>query len=197
MDSSPEDITGLLARWQNGDGAALERLLPLIRAQIHRIAQRQLAHRNGQTMHPSSLVQEALVRLVPKRGATWQGRHHFYAVTSQVMRHVLVDHARRHGRTKRGGQVAHVALDEASVLSPERLDEVVAIDLALQRLAKLDERKSQVFEMRFFGGLTLEETAEALGVGTRTVVRDWRLARAWLRRELSQGAFQSEPLAAD
>jgi len=197
MDSSPGDITGLLAQWQNGDATALERLLPLIRAQIQRIAQRQLGRRNGQTMHPSSLVQEALVRLVPKRGETWQGRQHFYAVTSQVMRHVLVDHARRHTRTKRGGQVTHLAIDEAAILSPERLDEVVAVDLALQRLAKLDQRKSQVFEMRFFGGLTIEETAEALGVGTRTVVRDWRFACAWLQRELSQGASQGEPLAAD
>jgi len=148
-------------------------------------------------MQPSSLVQEALVRLVPKRGAEWQDREHFYAVASQVMRCVLVDHARRHARAKRGGQSPHVAIDQAAVLSPERLDEVVAVDLALQRLAELDPRKSRVFEMRFFGGLTLDETAQALGVGTRTVLRDWRFACAWLRRELSQGASQGEPLAAD
>jgi RNA polymerase sigma-70 factor (ECF subfamily) len=185
MDPLSSDVTALLIRWHKGDRTALEQLLPLIRAQIHRIAQRQLGRHKGQTMHPSSLVQEALVRLLPNRGAEWQDRVHFYAVTSQVMRHVLVDHARRHSRVKRGGQSVHVELDEQSVLSPEQVEEVVAIDLALQRLAELDERKSQVFEMRFFGGLTLEETAEALGVATRTVLRDWRFARAWLRRELS------------
>jgi RNA polymerase sigma factor (TIGR02999 family) len=197
MGSASDDITGLLAQWQKGDGTALERLLPLIRAQVHRLAQRQLGRLKGQPMQPSSLVQEALLRLVPKRGAEWQDRQHFYAVASQVMRHVLVDHARRYGRAKRGGHSAHVAIDDAAVLSPEQLDQVVAVDLALQRLAEFDERKSQVFEMRFFGGLTLEETSEALGVGTRTVLRDWRFACAWLRRELSQGVSESEPLAAD
>jgi RNA polymerase sigma factor (TIGR02999 family) len=187
MDPLSSDITGLLANWHRGDRTALERLLPLIRAQVHRIARRQLSRGTGQTMHPSSLVQEALVRLLPNRGGEWQDREHFYAVTSQVMRHVLVDHARRHARAKRGSNAPHVGIDDAAILSPEQVDEVVAIDLALQRLAALDARKSQVFEMRFFGGLTLEETAEALGVTTRTVLRDWRFARAWLRRELSGG----------
>jgi RNA polymerase sigma factor (TIGR02999 family) len=148
-------------------------------------------------MHPSSLVQETLVRLLPNRGAEWHDRLHFFAVISQVMRHVLVDHARHHQRAKRGGGARHVPIEEAVVLSPEQVDEVVAIDMALQHLAQVDERKSKVFEMRFFGGLTLEETAEALGVATRTVDRDWRFARAWLRRELSQRSSDHVSLAAD
>ena len=187
MELSRGVITGLLADWQKGDGTALERLLPLIRAEIHHIARRQLARLPGQSMHPSSLVQEALVRLVPKHGAEWNDREHFYAVTARIMRYVLVDHARRHSRTKRGGHATPLPIDETTVLSREQLDEVVAIDLALERLAQLDPRKSDVFEMRFFGGLTLEEIAQALDIGTRTVDRDWRFARAWLRRELSQG----------
>jgi RNA polymerase sigma factor (TIGR02999 family) len=197
MDPLHGDITALLTSWHDGDLTALEHLLPLIRAQVHQIAQRHLGHYKGQTMHPSSLVQETLMRLLPNRGAEWQNRLHFFAVTSQVMRHVLVDHARRHQRVKRGGDARHVPIDEVVVLSPEQIDEVVAVDIALQRLAQVDERKSQVFEMRFFGGLTVEEIAEALGVATRTVLRDWRFARAWLRRELSQRPCDYAPLAAD
>jgi RNA polymerase sigma factor (TIGR02999 family) len=197
MGSAPDDITELLAEWQKGDGTALERLLPLIRAQVHRIARRQLGRLPGQSMHPSSLVQEALVRLVPKRGADWHDREHFYAVTARIMRFVLVDHARRRAREKRGGQLTLVAIDEAAVLSREQIDEVVAVDLALERLAQLDTRKSQVFEMRFFGGLTLDEIAQALDIGTRTVLRDWRFARAWLRRELGQELSHHEPLGTD
>jgi RNA polymerase sigma-70 factor, ECF subfamily len=197
MDVVAGEITGLLTSWHRGDHTALERLLPLIRAEVYRIAQRHLYQYKGQTMHPSSLVQEALVRLVPNRGADWHDRLHFFAVISRVMRHVLVDHARRHQRAKRGGDAPHVQIDEAVALSPERVEEVVAVDMALERLARLDERKSKVFEMRFFGGLTLEETADALGVSPRTVYRDWRFARAWLRRELSERTSDHAPLAAD
>jgi RNA polymerase sigma factor (TIGR02999 family) len=197
MEPSRGDITELLAEWQKGDGTALERLLPLIQAQVHRIARRQLGRLPGQSIHPSSLVQEALVRLVTNRGAEWHDREHFFAVTARIMRYVLVDHARRQSRTKRGGHVTPVSIDETAVLSREQVDEVVAIDLALERLAQLDARKSEVFEMRFFGGLTLEEIAQALGIGTRTVVRDWRFARAWLRRELSQRSADRESLAGD
>jgi RNA polymerase sigma factor (TIGR02999 family) len=137
-------------------------------------------------MQPSSLVQEAFLRLLP--GAGWKNRAHFFAVASQVMRHVLVDYARDRRRVKRGAAAVHISVDAAVVLSPEQVEQIVTVDLALQRLAKSDERKSRVFEMRFFGGLSVEETAEVLGVAPNTVIRDWSFARAWLRRELSSSA---------
>jgi RNA polymerase sigma factor (TIGR02999 family) len=147
-------------------------------------------------MQPSSLVQEAFLRLLP--GAEWQNRAHFFAAASQVMRHVLVDYARDRRRVKRGGAAVHISVDAAVVLSPEQVEQIVAVDLALLRLAKSDERKSRVFEMRFFGGLSVEETAEVLGVAPNTVIRDWSFARAWLRRELSGGGTTgSGPMAAN
>ena len=198
MDVQATNITRLLAGWRDGDRAALDRLVPLIQRELHRIARRHLAReRRDHTMQPSSLVQEAFVRLLPEGQAGWHDRAHFFAVASQVIRHVLVDYARQKRCAKRGAGAVHVPLDAAAVLSPEQVDEVVAVDLALQRLAALDARKSQVFELRFFGGLSLEETAEALGIGTRTVVRDWNFARAWLRRELKQGSTDHGALAAD
>ena len=136
-------------------------------------------------MQPSSLVQEAFLRLLPGEEAGWRDRAHFFAVASRVMRHVLVDYARARGRLKRGGGAVHIPIDIAVVLSPEQLDEIVAVDLALEHLARTDERKSRVFEMRFFGGLSVEETAAVLGVAPNTVIRDWNFARAWLRRELT------------
>jgi RNA polymerase sigma factor (TIGR02999 family) len=185
MRATAEDVTGLLASWRGGDNAALDRLLPLIQQELHRIALRHLAHeRNGHSVQPSSLVQEAFLRLLPGRDRAWQDRAHFFAVASQVMRHVLVDHARRRGREKRGGAAVHIPLDMAVVLSPDQLEEVVAIDIALQRLALRDERKSKVLELRLFGGLSIDETAAVLGIAPNTVLRDWNFARAWLRREL-------------
>lgn len=186
------EITVLLADWREGDRAALDKLLPLIRSELHRLARRHLGreHKNH-AMQPSSLVQEAFLRMLPNVGAEWQNRAHFFAVASQVMRHVLVDYARARRRAKRGGAAVHIPVDAAVVLSPEQLDEIVAVDLALQRLATKDERKSKVLEMRFFGGLTVEETAEVLGVAPNTVIRDWNFARAWLRRELS-GTLNSD-----
>ena len=142
-------------------------------------------------MQPSSLVQEAFLRLLPGVDGGWRNRTHFFAVASQVMRHVLVDYAREKLRAKRGGGAVHIPIDAAVVLSSDQVEEIVAVDLALQRLAKSDERKSKVFEMRFFGGLSVEETAEALGVAPNTVIRDWNFARAWLRQELS-GADMSD-----
>ena len=136
-------------------------------------------------MQPSSLVQEAFLRLLPGVDAGWRDRTHFFAVASQVMRHVLVDYAREKHRTKRGGGAVHIPIDAGVVLSSDQVEEIVAVDLALQRLAKSNERKSRVFEMRFFGGLSVEETAEALGVAPNTVIRDWNFARAWLRREMT------------
>jgi RNA polymerase sigma factor (TIGR02999 family) len=195
---TPGEITQLLASWRDGDRTALDQLVPLIRTELYRIARRHLRRElPRQMVQPSSLVQETFVRLLPDRPAGWHDRAHFFAVASMVMRHVLVDHARQRRREKRGGPAAvHVPLDAAVVLSPEQVDQVVAIDLALHRLANVDVRKSRVFEMRFFGGLSLEETAEALQISPTTVVRDWRFARAWLRRELTRGDASSGPVAA-
>jgi RNA polymerase sigma-70 factor (ECF subfamily) len=186
MASQAGEITNLLARWQRGDHAALEDLTPLIHRELIRLARRHLAREaNRNSIQASSLVQEAFVRLLPAHDVDWCSRTHFFAVASQVMRRVLVDHARQRNRTKRPGVSIHIPADAAVILSSERLDEVVALDLALEHLAQRDERKSKVFEMRFFGGLSVEETAASLGVAPNTVIRDWDFARAWLRRELS------------
>jgi RNA polymerase sigma-70 factor (ECF subfamily) len=180
------EITGMLAGWRAGDRGALDRLLPLIRTELNRLARRHLGReRKDHTMQPSSRVQEAFLRLLPGADAGWRDRAHFFAVASQVMRHILVDYARERRRLKRGGAAVHIPVDAAVVLSPEQVEEIVAVDLALERLARTDERKSRVLEMRFFGGLSVEETAEVLGVAPNTVIRDWNFARAWLRRELS------------
>src|SRR6185295_7512485 len=173
---------------RSGDRSALNRLVPLVRAELDRLARRHLGReRPEHRMQPSSLVQEAFLRLLPRAEVAWQDRAHFFAVASRVMRHVLVDHARERLRQKRGGGAALIPIDAAVVLSSEQVEQVVAVDLALQRLANTDERKSHVFEMRFFGGLTVEEVASVLGVAPNTVIRDWNFARAWLRRELGGG----------
>jgi len=185
MQTQTSQISGLLAGWREGDRHALDRLLPLIRNELHRLARRHLAsERKSYAMQPSSLVQEAFLRLLPGADPGWRDRAHFFAAASQVMRHVLVDRARERRRMKRGDAAIHIPIDAAVVLSPDQVDEIVAVDLALQRLAEEDVRKSRVFEMRFFGGMSVEETAEVLGVAPNTVIRDWSFARAWLRREL-------------
>lgn len=182
------EITGIPADWREGDHEALDRLLPLIYTELHHLARRHLGReRKDHSMQPSSLVQEAFLRLLPRADAGWRNRAHFFAVASQVMRHILVDYARERHRTKRGGAAVHIPVDAAVVLSSDQVEEIVAVDLALQRLANTDKRKAKVFEMRFFGGLSVEETAEVLGVAPNTVIRDWNFARAWLRRELSGG----------
>ncbi|MDQ6677481.1 MAG: ECF-type sigma factor [Acidobacteriota bacterium] len=179
------EITGILASWRAGDSNGLERLLPLVRTELRRLAQRHLGReQKGYLVQPSSLVQEAFLRLLPGAAVGWQDRAHFFAVASRVMRHVLVDYARERRCAKRGGAAVHVPLDPAVILSREQLDKIVAVDLALERLSALDERKSRVFEMRFFGGLNVEEIAEVLGVAAHTVIRDWSFARAWLRGHL-------------
>jgi len=184
MQDQAGQITELLAIWRDGDRSAMERLLPLIRTELERLARRHLGReRKNHTMQPSSLVQETFLRLLPGGHAGWRDRAHFFAAASQVMRHVLVDYARERRRVKRAGAAVHIPVDAAVILSREQVEQVVAVDLALQRLAQADERKSRVFEMRFFGGLTVEETAEVLGVAPNTVNRDWNFARAWLRRE--------------
>ena len=193
------DITGFLTGWRNADPATMDRLYPGIRAELYRLARRHLAREGRKhAMQASSLVQEAFLRLLPGADNGWRDCVHFFAVASQIMRHVLVDYAREKHRTKRGAGAVHIAVDAALVLSSEHIEEIVAVDLALQRLAEIDERKSKVLEMRFFGGLSVEETAEALGVAPNTVIRDWNFARAWLHRELSgAGMSDSGTMATD
>jgi RNA polymerase sigma factor (TIGR02999 family) len=196
MADNPADITRLLNRWKDGDRSALNEMLPLVRRELDHIARRHLAHeRKDHSMQPSSLVQEAFLRLLKGVDISWQNRTHFYAVASQVMRRVLVDYARARKRIKRGESPVRVELESAPALSADQVELVVGIDLLLERLAAVDERKSRVFEMRFFGGLDVEETAAALQVSEITVIRDWKFATAWLRRELGRGVSENGPLA--
>lgn len=179
----------MLQAWCRGDEKALERLVPLVDGELRRITRRQRGKlRRDATLTTTALVNEAYVRLIEVRQTSWQHRAHFFALCARVMRGILVDHARAHGSAKRGGGALHVPLDEALVVSRERSSDLVAIDDALNELAKMDPRKGRVVELRFFGGLTVEETAEVLSVSAETVLRDWRLARMWLVRELSRGA---------
>lgn len=185
--SSPPDVTNLLIAWGKGDQQAFDRLMPEVRNELHRIAQHYMAgERPGHDLQATALINEAYLRLVDWKNIQWADRAHFFAMAANMMRRVLVEHARRRDRIKRGGEAIHVSLSEAAhVATPERAD-VLVLDEALQRLEKLDPRKSRVVEMRFFGGLSLEEAAEALDVSVATVRRDWVLARAWLSRELKQ-----------
>jgi len=181
------DISGLLRAWSDGDQSALDRLTPIVYDELHRLARRYMKHeRPGHSLQTSALVNEAYLRLVDYERMEWQNRAHFFAVSAQLMRRILVDHARRHN-LKRGGGVEHVALEEAAVVGGGQGPDLVALDDAMNTLARIDPRKVQVVEMRFFGGLSVEETAEVLKVSTITVKRDWRAARAWLYRELTGG----------
>jgi RNA polymerase sigma factor (TIGR02999 family) len=179
------DVTALLAAWSEGDRAALDTLMPLVERELHALARRQLRReRPGHTLQTTALVNEAYLRLVDQRQAQWHNRAHFFAIAAQMMRRILVDHARGIAAARRGGDAAKVPLDEACVLAPLRGPDLLALDDALGALAKLDERKSRVVELRYFGGLSVEEAATVLGVHPDTVARDWRSARAFLRREL-------------
>jgi RNA polymerase sigma factor (TIGR02999 family) len=183
---SQREITRLLADWAGGDGDALERLTPLVHAELRRIARRQMGgERQGHTLQATALVNEAYLRLSGQDGFEWRDRSHFYAVCAQVMRHVLIDHARAHARDKRGGGALHVSLDAAAVMSDEGASELVALDEALRALEEVDPQKGRVVELRYFAGLSIEETAEVLGVSPTTVRREWRRAKAWLYRALS------------
>ena len=179
-------ITRLLVDWRSGDQAALEQLIPLVHEELRRVARRHMAHeRAGHTLQATALVNEAYVRLIDIKQVNWQDRAHFFAMSSRLMRRILVDFARSKGYQKRGGGAQKVSLDEALIVSTERAQDLVALDDTLTALAAFDARKAQVVEMRFFGGLSVEETAEALSVSVDTVMRDWKLAKAWLLRELS------------
>jgi RNA polymerase sigma-70 factor, ECF subfamily len=182
----PQEITRMLQAWSQGDESALRNLTPLVYDELRRLARRHLAQqRHGHTLHTSALVHEAYLRLVDVHQVSWQNRAHFFAVSAQLMRHILVDFARSRQSLKRGGALQQVSLAEALEISAERGSDLVALDEALTLLATLDARQARVVELRFFGGLSLEETAEVLKVSPGTVRRDWRMAKAWLHRELS------------
>jgi RNA polymerase sigma-70 factor (ECF subfamily) len=181
------EVTKFLRAWGDGDRDALDKLTPVVYDELHRLARRYMrGERPGHSLQTSALVNEAYMRLVDYKGMQWQNRAHFFAVSAQLMRRILVDHARRHN-LKRGGGVQHVSLDDTAIVGGERAADLVALDDALNLLGTLDPRKVQVVEMRFFGGLSVEETAEVLKVSAVTVMRDWSTAKAWLYRELADG----------
>ena len=183
---SPPQVTQLLLSWSEGDKAALDRLIPLVDHELRRLAHRYMRReRPGHTLQTTALVNEAYLRLIDQRQVQWQNRAHFFAVAAQLMRHILVDHAHKRSYAKRGGQARQVELSEAAIVSEERAAEVVALDEALSGLAGIDRRKSRVVELRFFGGLSIEEVAEVLQVAPITVRREWEAAKAWLYREMS------------
>ena len=184
---SSGEVSKLLRAWTDGDRGALDRLTPIVYDELHRLAQRYMKReRPGHSLQTTALVNEAYMRLVDYKRMRWQNRAHFFAVSAQLMRRILVEHARRHN-LKRGGGVQHVSLEEAAVVGGDEDVDLLALDDAMNGLARIDPRKVQVVEMRFFGGLSVEETAQVLKVSTVTVKRDWRAARAWLYRELTGG----------
>lgn len=187
--ASPKAITQLLVAWSDGDESALAELTPLVNEELHRLARHYMqGERPDHVLQTTALINEAYIRLIDWKSVRWQNRAHFFGVAAQMMRHILVDHARARDYAKRGGGQRPVSLDETAVVSPERGPELVAVDDALRSLEQHDPRLSQIVELRFFGGLSVEETAEVVDLSPRTVTRDWGLARAWLYRELSREA---------
>jgi len=186
MTPSTQEITQMLVAWGNGDQAALDNLMPLVYAELRRLAHRYMCQeRSDHTLQTSALVNEAYFRLVDQKEVHWQNRAHFFGIAAQMMRRILVDHARQRNSAKRGSDLRSVPLDEALIISEERAAEVVALDDALKSLAEIDPRKGQIVELRFFGGLNIEEAAEILKVSPGTIMREWTLAKAWLRREMT------------
>jgi RNA polymerase sigma factor (TIGR02999 family) len=184
----PAHITELLVAWNRGDEKSLEELIPAVEQELRRIAHRYMRRENpGHTLQTTALVNEAYLKLVDQTRVSWQNRAHFFAIAAQVMRRILINHARDRRAAKRGGDAAHLNLDDVFVLSEEKADELIALDDALERLAKIDARRGKIVEMRFFGGLSIEETAHVLKVAQSTVSQDWRLARAWLHAEIQTG----------
>ena len=183
---SPQEVTRLLQAWKAGDEGALERLMPLVYEELHRLARRYMAaEQTGHPLQTTALVHEVYLRLVDANTIDWQNRAHFYAICARLMRRILIDFARSRNYQKRGPNFAHIQLEEAATISATVGSELLAVDEALKQLATIDTRKSEVVEMRFFGGLTVEEIAASLSVSPETVMRDWKLAKAWLQRELS------------
>ncbi len=186
MTPTPHELTQLLVAWSDGDKAALDKLTPLVYEELRRLAHQYMSQeRPGHTLQTSALVNEAYLRLIDQKDVHWQNRAHFFGIAAQMMRRILVDHARQRRYAKRGGDARRVSLDEAMIVSNERAADVVALDDALKSLAEIDPRKSQIVELRFFGGLSIEETAEVLKVSPGTIMREWTLAKAWLRREMT------------
>ena len=184
---SKPNVTELLLGWQQGDREALDRLTPLVYDELRRIAHRYVQReRQGQTLETTALVNEAYLRLVNQQKVDWQNRAHFFAVTAQVMRLILIDHARKRRYMKHGGEAHLISLDEAALMTKVRAAELISLDEALDELARLDPRKSRVVELRYFGGLSLEETADVLEISLMTVRRDWRAAKAWLYKTVKK-----------
>jgi RNA polymerase sigma factor (TIGR02999 family) len=193
MKPSPHDVTQMLRAWSDGDQEVLDRLVPLVYDELRRQAARYLRHeRPGQTLQTTDLIHEAYLRLVNQKDVQWQNRAHFYGIAAQLMRRILVDHARKRRAAKRGGPAVTMALEEGMAVSREQDVDVIALDKALDRLAVLDPQQGRVVELRYFSGLSIEETAEVLGVSPRTVKRDWQVAKAWLRHELSPSGDQRD-----
>lgn len=191
MAAIPQEITNLLLKWSGGDKDALDKLIPFVYPELRRIARQYMRRENKQhTLQTSALINEAYLRLVDQQTVVWQDRAHFFAVAAQVMRHILIDHARRYAYAKRGAGAQRITLDGVVTAAVGRAAEFVELDEALRRLAEIDPRKEKIVELRFFGGLTVEETSEVLGVSAITVKRDWRSARAWLLREIGDGASE-------
>ena len=189
---SPQNVTKLLVQWSKGDQDALEALVPLVYDELRRLARYYLKQeKQNHTLSSTALVHEAYLRLVSQKDVTWQNRAHFFGVAARMMRRILVDHARHYAYAKRGGGVPTLALDEALATPQRREIDLVALDDALDSLAKLDERQSRMVELRFFGGLSIEETSEVLGVSPPTVKREWASARAWLYREISGASLDA------
>jgi RNA polymerase sigma-70 factor (ECF subfamily) len=188
-ESASSEISLLLEAWSRGDQSAFEKLVPLVHGELHRLAHRYMAREHaGRTLQTTALVNEAYLRLVDANQVQWQNRAHFFAISAQLMRRILVDFARSRGYQKRGGNLHKVSFDEAMIVAPETDPDLIELDDALRALAAIDSRKAKVVELRFFGGLSVEETAEVLKVSPDTVMRDWRLAKVWLVRELKHGA---------
>lgn len=189
LSPTPNEITQLLVAWGNGDETARDQLIPLVYDELHRLAHQYMnKERREHTLQTSALVNEAYLHLVDQKEVRWQNRSHFFAIAAQSMRRILVDYARSRRYQKRGGEARQVEFDEAMIVSQERAADVIALDDALRDLAEIDPRKSQLVELRFFGGLSIEETAEVLRVSPGTIMRDWTLAKAWLRRAVTAGS---------
>lgn len=186
MVQSTKNVTELLLGWGNGDKAALDQILPIVYEELRKQAARYLRReRVGHTLQTTALIHEAYIRLVDQKNVRWQNRAHFFGISAQLMRRILVDHARAKGRAKRGGSDIRVSLDDKNLIAKAADLDIIAVDEALERLAQIDEQQSKIVELRFFSGLTVEETAEVLKISPATVKRDWSMAKAWLHREIS------------
>jgi len=194
MTASSNEVTQLLVAWGNGDQTALDQLMPLVYSELHRLAHRHIKkERPGHTLQTSGLLNEAFLRLVDQRDVHWQSRAHFFSIAAQMMRRILVDYARSRRYAKRGGDARQVTFDEELVVSRQLSADVIELHDALNEMAAIDERKSKVVELKFFGGLSIEETAEVLGVSPGTVMRDWTLAKAWLRLAMESHRINATP----